>query len=73
MNWVECHRPSWTGGVARSAGVVVQKLCSSLNNHPVCADSGCFAMFFLLHSHPSCPGGVILLLSLIDRAFKKND
>jgi hypothetical protein len=29
------HCPSWTGGVARSAGVVVQMFYSSLNNHPV--------------------------------------
>jgi hypothetical protein len=34
-------------------GVVVQMFCSSLNNHPVCAESGCFAIFFLWHSHPS--------------------
>jgi hypothetical protein len=37
------HRPSWTGGVARSAGVVVQK--NSLNHHPFRSIKGCFAMF----------------------------
>jgi hypothetical protein len=45
--WDGRHRPSWTGGVAvpkrkyceattvGTDGVVVQKFCSSLNNHPV--------------------------------------
>src|SRR6185503_5788768 len=56
MNWDGPHCPSWTGGVAATStkvakhrqgadGVVVQMFCSSLNNHPVCADSGCFAIF----------------------------
>jgi hypothetical protein len=45
-------------------GVVVQMFCSNLNNHPVCADSGCFAIFSLWHSHPSCPGGVIALIPI---------
>src|SRR6185369_13491753 len=49
MNWDGPHCPSWTGGVAATStkvakhrqgadGVVVQMFCSSLNNHPVCAD-----------------------------------
>src|SRR6185295_7120478 len=70
MNWDGLHCPSWTGGVAATSikvakhrqgadGVVVQMFCSSLNNHPVCADSGCFAIFSFWHSHPSCPGGAM--------------
>jgi hypothetical protein len=27
-------------------------VCSSLDNHPVCADSGCFAIFYLLAQPP---------------------
>src|SRR6187549_2426567 len=45
-------------------GVVVQMFCSSLNNHPVCADSGCFAIFSFWHSHPSCPGGAMGLIPI---------
>src|SRR6187549_599127 len=45
-------------------GVVVQIFCSSLNNHPVCADSGCFAIFSFWHSHPSCPGGAMGLIPI---------
>src|SRR6185295_4361068 len=70
MNWDGPHCPSWTGGVAATSikvakhrlgadGVVVQIFCSSLNNHPVCADSGSFAIFSFWHSHPSCPGGAM--------------
>jgi hypothetical protein len=32
--------------------VVVHMFCSGLNNHPVCADSGCFAIFFFLAQPP---------------------
>src|SRR6185436_9107778 len=70
MNWDGPHCPSWSGGVAATSikvakhqkgadGVVVQMFCSSLNNHPVCADSGCCAIFSFWHSHPSCPGGAM--------------
>src|SRR6185295_3737168 len=72
MNSEAPHCPSWTGGVAATSikvakhrqgadGVVVQMFCSSLNNHPVCADSSCFAIFSLWHSHPSWPGGAMEL------------
>src|SRR6185295_8159068 len=75
MNWDGLHCPSWTGGVAATSikvakhrqgadGVVVQMFCSSLNNHPVCADSGCFAIFSFWHSHPSCPGGAMGLIPI---------
>src|SRR6185369_17694367 len=75
MNWDGPHCPSWTGGVAATStkvakhrqgadGVVVQMFCSSLNNHPVCADSGCFAIFSFWHSHPSWPGGVMGLIAI---------
>src|SRR4030095_13289186 len=75
MNWDEPHCPSWTGGVAATSikvakhrqgadGVVVQMFCSSLNNHPVCADSGCFAIFSFWHNHPSCPGGAMGLIPI---------
>src|SRR4029453_6581012 len=75
MNWDGPHCPSWTGGVAATStkvakqrqgadGVVVQMFCSSLNNHPVCADSGCFAIFSFWHSHPSCPGGAMGLIPI---------
>src|SRR6185436_7393704 len=75
MNWDEPHCPSWSGGVAATSrkvakhrqgadGVVVQMFCSSLNNHPVCADSGCFAIFSFWHSHPSCPGGAMGLIPI---------
>src|SRR4030095_7987258 len=85
MNWDGPHCPSWTGGVAATStkvakhrhgadGVVVQMFCSSLNNHPVCAGSGCFAIFSYWHSHPSCPGGAMELSSqfihiFYDRAY----
>src|SRR6185436_5591381 len=75
MNWDEPHCPSWTGGVAATSikvakhrqgadGVVVQMFCSSLNNHPVCADSSCFAIFSLWHSHHSFPGGAMGLIPI---------
>jgi hypothetical protein len=44
-NWRIWHCPSWTGGAARRAGVVVQMICSRLINHPVCADSGASQYF----------------------------
>src|SRR6185295_17949955 len=84
MNWDGLHCPSWTGGVAATSikvakhrqgadGVVVQMFCSSLNNHPVCADSGFFAIFSFWHSHPSCPGGAMGLIPIvhIDRSYHK--
>jgi hypothetical protein len=46
-------------------GVVVQTRTKYLINHPVCADSGCFAIFSLWHSHPSWPGGVMALIQFI--------
>src|SRR4030095_4907646 len=75
MNWDGPHCPSWTGGVAATStkvakhrqgadGVGVQMVCSSLNNHPVCADCGCFAVFSFWHSHPSCPGGAMGLIPI---------
>ena len=44
--------PPGQEGRARSAGVVVQKFLSNLNNHPVCADNGCFAVFSSLAQPP---------------------
>src|SRR6187549_2156649 len=87
MNWDELHCPSWPGGVAATStkvakhrqgadGVVVQMFCSNLNNHPVCADSGCFAIFSFWHSHPSCPGGAMgssqFVHNFIDRPYRGN-
>src|SRR5688572_16476097 len=44
--------PSWTGGVARSAGVVDQVVRAFLIYHPVCADQGSFAASFLIAQPP---------------------
>ena len=49
--------PSWTGGVARSAGVVFQEELPG--QPPRLRELVMLRTSFYSRSHPSCPGGVI--------------